>query len=275
MTTIVRTLAKDRRSLVGLTLVSALCGVAILAPLLAPHDPTALTSQPSAPPTWEHLFGTDLFGRDLLSRVIYGARISLTIALTSVLLSITIGTGVGLVSGYFGGFADTILMRGVDAALAIPRVFLLLVVLALWHGVGVLGLVLILGLTSWFGVSRMVRAEVLSVRERDYILATRSLGVGSLRVLSRHVLPNVAAPITVAAALGLGQIVLLEAGLSFLGLGVQEPTASLGRMIELGRSQLLDAPWTSFFPGVTIVLIVIGFSLVGDGVRDALDPRSQ
>ncbi len=274
MRDLLRIIAGDRRFLTGLGLILFLSAVAVLAPLLAPYDPTAHSSEVSAAPSLSHLFGTDFYGRDLLSRVMYAMQISLAIALSSILLSASIGTGVGLVAGYFGGWLDATLMRLVDAALAVPRVFLMLVVLGLWQAVDVFGLVVMLGLTSWFGVSRLVRAEVLGIREREYVLATRSLGIGTGRVLLLHVLPNAAAPILVATALGMGQIILIEAGLSFLGLGVQEPTASLGRMIALGRSQLLDAPWTSFFPGMTVVLIVIGFSLLGDGIRNALDPRS-
>jgi peptide/nickel transport system permease protein len=165
-------------------------------------------------------------------------------------------------------------MRTVDAALAIPRVFLLLLVLALWERVDVMSLIVILGATSWFGVSRIVRSEVLSIRERCYMEAARSLGVGHRRILLYHLLPNVTTPVIVAATLGMGQIVLIEAGLSFLGLGIQEPTASLGRMMQSGSTLLVNAPWTSIFPGAVIVLTVIGFSLVGDGFRDTLDPRT-
>ena len=190
-------------------------------------------------------------------------------------LSISIGTSVGIAAGYCGGVVDTLTMRTVDAALAIPRVFLLLLVLGLWYGVDVIGLVIILGVTSWFGVSRIVRAEVMAVREREYMMAARSLGVGHGRILLHHVLPNVLAPVTVAATLGMGQIILIEAGLSFLGLGVQEPTASLGRMMSAGGGELLAAPWTTVFPGVVVILIVIGFSLMGDGFRDTLDPRTR
>jgi peptide/nickel transport system permease protein len=165
-------------------------------------------------------------------------------------------------------------MRIVDAALAIPRVFLILVVLTLWDHVGIVGLIVVLGLTSWFGTSRIVRAEVLSLRHRDFVVAARSLGVGSGGILLRHLLPNVATPVIVAATLGLGQVILIEAGLSYLGVGVSEPTASLGRMIRDGYEQIVSAPWISVFPGLVIVLTVIGFSLVGDGVRDTIDPQS-
>lgn len=267
----------NRRWRYGLVLVALFAGLAALAHWVAPYDPTAQLglSEQWRPPSAAHPFGTDLYGRDVLSRVLYGARISLVIAVLSVFLSISIGTSVGIAAGYCGGIVDTLTMRTVDAALAIPRVFLLLLVLGLWYGVDVIGLVIILGVTSWFGVSRIVRAEVMAVREREYMLAARSLGVGHGRILLHHVLPNVLAPVTVAATLGMGQIILIEAGLSFLGLGVQEPTASLGRMMSAGGGELLAAPWTTVFPGVVVILIVIGFSLMGDGFRDTLDPRTR
>ena len=267
----------NRRWRYGLVLVALFAGLAALAHWVAPYDPTAQLglAEQWRPPSAAHPFGTDLYGRDVLSRVLYGARVSLVIAVLSVFLSISIGTSVGIAAGYCGGVVDTLTMRTVDAALAIPRVFLLLLVLGLWYGVDVIGLVIILGVTSWFGVSRIVRAEVMAVREREYMMAARSLGVGHGRILLHHVLPNVLAPVTVAATLGMGQIILIEAGLSFLGLGVQEPTASLGRMMSAGGGELLAAPWTTVFPGIVVILIVIGFSLMGDGFRDTLDPRTR
>ena len=267
----------NRRWRYGIVLVGLFAGLAALAHWVAPYDPTAQLglAEQWRPPSAAHPFGTDLYGRDVLSRVLYGARVSLVIAVLSVFLSISIGTSVGIAAGYCGGVVDTLTMRTVDAALAIPRVFLLLLVLGLWYGVDVIGLVIILGVTSWFGVSRIVRAEVMAVREREYMMAARSLGVGHGRILLHHVLPNVLAPVTVAATLGMGQIILIEAGLSFLGLGVQEPTASLGRMMSAGGGELLAAPWTTVFPGIVVILIVIGFSLMGDGFRDTLDPRTR
>ncbi len=273
-----RRLLRNRRTAVGIGVIVFLVTAAALAPLLASYSPSAqldITSGRALPPSLLHPFGTDIFSRDLLSRVLYGARISLLIAFLSMLLSVTIGTGVGLVSGMFGGILDIVIMRAVDAALAIPRVFLLLVVLALWERVDVVGLITILGLTSWFGTSRIVRAEVLSLMQRDFIAATRSLGIGRGRVLLHHLLPNVIAPIGVTSTLGIGQIILIEAGLSYLGVGVQEPTASLGRMMQGGSSMLQTAPWISIFPGLIIVLTVIGFSMLADGLRDTMDPRTQ
>ena len=270
-------LVRSRRTRLGLAFIGFLAAAAILAPFISPYGPAEqidLLNRQLLSPRLEHPFGTDFYSRDLLTRVLYGARVSLTIALLSILLSATIGTTIGLVAGLLGNWVDAVLMRLVDAALAIPRVFLILVVLALWERVGVVGLITVLGLTSWFGTSRLVRAEVLSLRQRDFIAAARSLGVGTARMLLRHVMPNAVTPVIVAATLGMGQIILIEAGLSYLGVGVQEPTASLGRMIRDGYEQLANAPWVSVFPGVVIVLIVIGFSLVGDGVRESIDPKA-
>jgi len=276
MTDTLKILSANRRWRYGVILIALFAGLAALAHWIVPYDPTAQLglSQQWQAPSAAHPFGTDLYGRDVLSRVIYGARISLVIAVFSVLLSITMGTCVGVLAGYCGGVIDAVTMRAVDAALAVPRVFLLILILAFWHGIGLAGLVVILGITSWFGVSRIVRAEVMAIREREYVLAARSLGAGHHRIVLRHVLPNVVAPLTVAATLGMGQIILIEAGLSYLGLGVQEPIASLGRMIGSGPGELLRAPWTIVFPGVAVILIVIGFSLIGDGLRETIDPRT-
>ena len=270
-------LLRSRRTRLGLALVGILGAAAILAPIVSPYGPAEqidLVNRQLLSPRLEHPFGTDFYSRDLLTRVLYGARVSLTIALLSILLSVTIGATVGLVAGLSGKWVDAVLMRLVDAALAIPRVFLILVVLALWERVGVAGLIIVLGLTSWFGTSRLVRAEVLSLRQRDFVTAARSLGVVTARMLLRHLMPNAITPVIVAATLGMGQIILIEVGLSYLGVGVQEPTASLGRMIRDGYEQMANAPWISIFPGVVIVLTVIGFSLVGDGVRESVDPRA-
>ncbi len=271
-----RRLLTNGRARLGLLLIALLTAAAVLSPLIAPYDPTEqldIVNKRLLSPSFEHLMGTDFYSRDLLSRVLYGTRISLAIAFLSIVVSVTIGTAVGMTAGYVGGLVDSFLMRLVDASLAIPRVFLLLVILTLWDRVSVTGLVTVLGLSSWFGTSRIVRAEVLSLRQRDFVVAARSLGLGKVRILLRHLLPNAIAPVTVAAALGIGQIILIEAGLSYLGVGVQEPIPSLGRMIRDGYEQIANAPWISIFPGVVIVLTVIGFSLVGDGLRRTLDPR--
>lgn len=260
----------------GLIFLGILGGVALLAPVLAPQGPTVIPedvlSEKLAAPSLAHPLGTDFHGRDVLSRVLYGARISLAVAMLSVLLSLTIGTATGLVAGFFGGAADAALMRLVDAGLSIPRVLLVLVVVALWPAVGIPTLVLVLGLTSWFGTSRLVRAEVLSVKTREYIAACRAAGFSPVRTITRHVLPNVLAPVLVSGTLGVGAMVLTEAGLSYLGFGVPEPQASLGNMIRDSQGLVLLAPWTAVAPGVFITLTVLAFSMLSDGIREATDP---
>ncbi len=269
---------RHARARTGLVLAVVLASIALLAPILAPYDPVEHLDPANGAllgPSGAHPFGTDGFSRDLLSRVVFGARVSLTIAVVSVLISITAGTAVGSIAGLAGGVVDAILMRIVDALLAVPRIFLVLLVVALWDRVGIATLILILGLTSWFATSRVVRAEVLSVREREYVGAARALGLGRARLFFRHVLPNVASPIVVSAALGIGHMILVEAGLSYLGVGVSPPTPSWGNIIREGQDWILPgAWWISLFPGIAILVTVLAFSLMGDGLRDALDPRT-
>jgi peptide/nickel transport system permease protein len=261
---------------VGAVLVLVLLLASVAAPLITAHDPIAQLDLEGArllAPSLAHPFGTDELSRDVLSRILYGGRISLTIAVLAVAVSLVVGTTVGLVAGMSGGLLDVVLMRCVDAALAVPRLLLLLVIVGLWGSVNVAVLIAILGLTSWFDTSRLVRAEVLSLRTRDYVLAARALGLSTRALLARHVLPNVMEPITVAATLGVGQIVLIEAGLSFLGVGVRRPVPSWGMMIAESQELMVTAPWTAAFPGLAVVLTVVAFSLLGDGLRTAMDPK--
>src|SRR5438128_1498702 len=212
---------------------------------------------------------------DVWSRVVYGARVSLGIGAVAMLVAASVGTAVGAVAGYFRRWVDTTLMRLVDVGLAMPRIFVLLMAGALWEHIALWALVLLIGLTGWFGTSRLVRAEVLSLREREFVAAARALGAGAGRVIFRHVLPNAAAPIIVSAALGLGNIMLLEAGLSFLGMGVRSPTPSWGNMIGDGWHRIAVAWWSATFPGLAISLVVMALNAVGDALRDALDPRRE
>ena len=228
----------------------------------------------SLPPGLSHPFGTDQLSRDVLARVVTGARVSLTVALLAVALSASIGAAVGLVSGYWGGLVDAALMRLVDGALAIPRLFILLLVLAAWERIPVAALIFLIGATSWFATSRLVRAEVLRLREEGYVRAAEALGAGRRHVILRHLLPNTLGPLLVAATLGVGDVILLEAGLSFLGLGVQPPTPSWGGMVLDSREVLVSAPWAGIFPGLAIVITVLSANLFGDALRDAVDPRS-
>lgn len=270
-----RAFARNRTAMLGLGTVVALYLVALLAPLLAPFDPDqqlGLVAARYLPPSWTHPLGTDNLSRDVLSRLLYGARLSLTIGFVAVALSVTIGTVLGAVAGYVGGRLDAVVMRTVDVVLAFPRLVLLITIVALFEP-SVLLIVVVLGLTLWPSTTRLVRGEVLSLRERDFVVAAEALGFSRRRVVLRHLVPNALGPVIVAATLGIGDTIVLEAGLSFLGLGVQAPTASWGSMVDAGRVNLLGAWWISTFPGLAIVFTVLAFNLVGDGLRDALDPR--
>ena len=263
------------RGRAGLTFLLFLVLLAVVGPLLLP-DPFRqfdLLDLASTPPSLEHPFGTDQLSRDVLARVVSGARISLAVAAIAVVLSVSLGAGIGLVAGYWGGAVDALLMRFVDGALAVPRLFLLLLVLAVPARVPLVWLILLIGTTGWFATSRLVRAEVLRLREETFVRAAEALGASRRRVIFRHLLVNTAGPLLVAATLGVGDVILLEAGLSFLGLGVQPPTPSWGGMILDARPVLEAAPWAGLFPGIAITLTVLATNLVGDALRDALDPR--
>lgn len=261
----------------GLFVLAFFVTIAMAAPLVAPYPPYFQIdiANPNRAPSALFLLGTDPFSRDVWSRLVYGARVSLGIGAVAMLVAATIGTAVGAVAGYFRRWVDTTLMRFVDVGLAMPRIFVVLMALALWEHIALSVLVLLIGLTGWFGTSRLVRAEVLSLREREFVAAARALGAGSGRVIVRHVLPNAAAPIIVSAALGIGHMMLLEAGLSFLGLGVPSPVPSWGNMIADGWPKMTVAWWASTFPGLAISLVVMALNAVGDALRDALDPRRE
>ncbi|MEI6846989.1 MAG: ABC transporter permease [Chlorobiaceae bacterium] len=220
------------------------------------------------------ILGTDQYGRDILSRVIYGSKISLSIGFLVVLISVTLGTVIGVSSGYFGGWIDAVMMRIVDVLIAFPALFLILIIIATF-GNSIYLIVITLSCTGWMGVARMVRSQVLSLKEQEFILAAKSLGLSHLRIIFRHLAPNTLTPVIIAATLRIGSIILTEAGLSFLGLGVQPPTPSWGNIINEGRDSLLNYWWISTFPGIAILTTVVCFNLIGDGVRDALDPRMK
>jgi peptide/nickel transport system permease protein len=262
-------------ALAGLWILGALYLAALLAPFLSPYDPIALSNIVETsylPPSFEHWLGTDRFGRDVLSRIIFGARISLAVGFIATAISITVGTLIGAVAGYAGGPIDGALMRFTDMVLSFPRLVLLLLMVALFEP-SLTVIVLVLGLTQWPGTTRIVRGDVLSLREREFIQAGRALGFSHGRLVLRHLIPNVMAPIIVTATLGIGNTIVLEASLSFLSLGVPPPTPTWGEMVAGGRDNLIGAWWVSTFPGLVIVLVVLAFNLVGDGLRDALDPR--
>ncbi len=252
--------------------------VAVAAPLMTSFDPREqldIVQLKNHPPSWSNILGTDVYSRDLWSRIAFGARVSLSVGALGMLVAITLGTLVGAVAGYYRRWVDAVLMRGVDVGLALPRIFVLLIAIALFGRLPLAVLVLVIGFTSWFGTSRLVRAEVLSVRERDFVAAARAVGAGPGGVIFRHVLPNAAAPIIVSAALSIGNVLLLEAALSFLGIGVPPPAPSWGNMIADGSPYLATAPWTTLFPGLAIALVVMALNAVGDALRDALDPRQE
>ena len=270
-----RAVWRTPRGRAGLAFLLFLVLLAVAGPLFLP-DPFrqyGLVELAGTPPSADHPFGTDQLSRDVLSRVVSGARVSLAVAALAVALSVTLGAGVGLVSGYQGGAVDAVLMRLVDGALAVPRLFLLLLVLAVPERVPLIALILLIGATGWLATSRLVRAEVLRLREEAYVRAAEALGASRRRIIFRHLLVNTAGPLLVTATLGVGDVILLEAGLSFLGLGVQPPTPSWGGMILDARSVLVTAPWVGIFPGIAITLTVLATNLVGDALRDALDPR--
>ncbi|MDR0786697.1 MAG: ABC transporter permease [Gemmatimonadota bacterium] len=270
-----RQFRRNKLAIAGLVVMIVLYLMTLLTPLLAPYDPTAqgdivLTRYLS--PSFQHLMGTDKFGRDIFSRVLYGARISLSIGFIAVGLGVVLGALIGSVAGYFGKWTDTVLMRFTDMMLSFPRVILLIVIIALFEPTIWL-VVTVLGLTGWMSVARIVRGEVLTLREREFVQAAKVLGMSDARIIWRHIIPNTLAPVIVYATLGIGNTILVEASLSFLGLGVQPPTPSWGNMINDGRDSLITAWWISTFPGLAIVLTVVAFNLLGDGLRDALDPR--
>ena len=270
-----RALHRDRRVWVGGAVVLAVVFAAIAAPLLARHDPIMidLPNQLSAP-SLTHWLGTDIQGRDVWARLVYGARVSLGVGLGSQSIALSLGLLLGLISGYYGRWTDEFIMRLADVTLAFPTLLLLVaLVAALQPSLTVVFLTI--GIVGWAGMARLVRAQVLVVRELEYIQAARALGARHARIIARQVLPAVIAPVVIAATLGIAAAIMAEAALSFLGLGVQPPTPSWGAMIADGRdlSQLRDAPWTSLFPGLAIGGTVLGFNLLGDALRDALDPR--
>ena len=260
----------------GVLLLTGFVLAAIFAPWIAPADPAALHlgARLLAPGTG-HLFGTDELGRDILSRCLYGARISLTVAVSVVTISLTIGLLAGALSGFYGGITDTILNVYVsNAFLALPGILLAIAFVA-FLGPGLLNLILALSLSGWVNYARLVRAQVLAVREREFVEAARALGASDLRIFARHILPNILQPLIVQAAIGMAGAVLAEATLSFLGLGIPAPAASWGSMLNDARSHLFDSPHLLIFPAAAVMLAVLSFNFIGDGLRDLLDPRTR
>lgn len=268
-----RRFKRHKLAMVGLCILGFMYLVAIFAPFIA-TQPYTHVDPPNRlqPPSREHLMGTDNIGRDIFSRIVWGSRVSLSVGFVAAGVAVTLGTFIGAVAGYFGGWVDNALMRFTEIVMAFPTFFLLLTIISIVER-SIFNIMLVIGLTSWPGLARMVRGQVLSLREQEFVMAARSLGASDARIIFRHILPNTFAPVIVSATLRIGGAILSESGLSFLGLGVPEPYPSWGSILNTGRTYLLQAPWIATFPGLFIFLTVLAFNYVGDGLRDALDPR--
>jgi len=268
-----RQFRRNQLALAGGAIVLVLSLAALLASVLAPFDPSAYdVKKILLPPGPGHWLGTDQIGRDLLSRMLYGARISMAVGFVSVGIAVIIGTLIGTVAAYYGGRVDELLMRFVDLMLNFPRLFLLLTLIALLRP-SIWVIMAVIGLTGWMGLARLVRGEILSLKEREFVMSARALGVPDRRIMFRHILPNALVPVLVSATLGVAGAILAESGLSFLGLGVQPPTPSWGNILTEGRANIEIAWWLSVFPGMAILVTVLAYNLLGEGLRDALDPR--
>ncbi len=257
----------------GLILLALLYLVAALAPLIATHDYASVDpANRFLPPGREHLFGTDRLGRDVFSRVVWGARISLSVGFVAAAVAVTLGTVIGAVSGYFGGMVDHALQRFTELVMSFPTMFLLLTIIAVMQR-SIFNIMLVIGITSWPGLARLVRGEVLALRKQDFVEAARAAGASDWRIILRHVLPNIMAPVIVNVTLRIAGAILAESSLSFLGIGIQEPFPSWGSVLNAGRNHLRSAPWITLFPGLCIFVTVLAFNYIGDGLRDALDPK--
>jgi peptide/nickel transport system permease protein len=270
-----RYFSKNRLAAAGGALVAAVFILSVFAPLLSPHDPSAIDIKGIlAGPSLAHPFGTDDLGRDVLSRMIWGARVSLKVGFSAVGIATLIGILLGALAGYYGGVLDGMIMRAVDIMLTLPTIFLILAVIAILEP-NIWNIMVVIGLTSWMEPARLIRAEFLSLKEREFVVAARAIGASDARIIFRHVLPNGLSPILVSATLGIGGAILIESALSFLGLGVQPPTPSWGSLLASGKDNIEIAWWLSAFPGLAILLTVLGYNLLGEGIRDALDPRHR
>lgn len=265
--------SRNRLSVIGAITVTCLIILSLLAPFVSPYDPTAIdVHNVLSPPSNAHPLGTDELGRDVLSRMIWGSRVSLKVGFVAVGIAILIGIIIGAIAGFYGGKVDAVLMRFVDIMLAFPTFFLILAVIAILEP-SIFTIMVVIGVTSWMDIARLVRAEFLTLKERDFVIAARSLGAGDLRLIFRHILPNALSPVFVAATFGVAGAILIESGLSFLGLGVQPPNPSWGNILTAGKDNIEVAWWLSLYPGLAILITVLSYNLVGEGLRDALDPR--
>lgn len=268
-----RQLLRRPGALLGGIVMLAFIVVAVVAPVIAPYDPVAIdTTMRRKPPSFEHIMGTDELGRDILSRIIYGARVSLRVGLISIGIALTIGTILGVLAGYFGRWIDMLIMRLTDVMLAFPGILLAIAIIAIL-GPGLFNVMIAIGIEAIPIYARTARASTLAIREQEFVIGARSIGAGHGRVLIRYICPNIAAPLIVLATIGVAGSILVAAGLGYLGLGAQPPTAEWGAMLSSARTYVRDAWWMSTFPGVAIMIVVLALNLFGDGLRDILDPR--
>lgn len=270
-----RRFARHKGALLGIVIVIALIIVALTAQWIAPYAPNETNLRlRGAGPSTEHLFGNDDIGRDIMSRIMYGARVALMVGVISTTIAVTIGVLVGATAGYFGGWVDFVLSRIIDTLMAFPILALLLTLSAVL-GPSLRNVIIIVGVTFWASYARVIRAEVLSLRERDYVLAARASGAGDGRIILRHIVPNAIGPVIILASLAVGGVIIFESALSFLGMGISRPTSSWGTMLSDGREHIRNYPHIAIAPGLAIALTVLAFNLIGDGLRDALDPRER
>ncbi|MDX9715087.1 MAG: ABC transporter permease [Dissulfurispiraceae bacterium] len=268
-----RRFRRNRLALAGLIIILALAAAAVSAPLISPYEPTKIdVYNVLSPPSISHPLGTDELGRDVLSRMIWGSRTSLKVGFIAVGIAIVIGTLIGAAAGFYGGRIDSLLMRFVDIMLAFPSFFLMLAIIAIVEP-SISTIMIVIGITGWMDVSRLVRSEFLTLKERDFVAAAKVSGASDARIIFRHILPNAMSPVFVAATFGIAGAILTESGLSFLGLGVQPPEPSWGNILTSGKNNLTVAWWLSVYPGLAILVTVLSYNLIGEGLRDSLDPR--
>ena len=266
-------LKHNRLALSGLVIITILVVIALLAPKIVPYEPTSQNiMERLQKPSTKHLLGTDELGRDVLSRIIYGARISLAVGFIAVGISVIIGVFLGALAGFYGRWIDSLIMRFVDIMFCFPSFFLILMIIAVL-GPNIYNVMIIIGITSWPGIARLVRGEILSVKEREYVYAAKAIGASDLRIIFRHILPNALGPVLVTATLGIADAILIESGLSFLGLGVQPPMPSWGNILTSGKDYIESAWWLTLFPGLAILITILSYNLVGEGLREVIDPK--
>jgi len=267
-------LRKNKLFIFGLIILILFSLLAVFAQFIAPYDPAGIMENEIQGPSLRHIFGTDDLGRDVLSRIIYGGRVSLSVAVVAVAVALTLGILIGAIAGYFGGLIDELIMRFTDIMLSFPTIFLILAIQSVLTP-NIYNVMIVIGATSWMGIARLVRGEFLSLKEREFVEAARAIGCSDLRIIFRHILPNSWPPVIVAGTLGMAGAILTESALSFLGLGVQPPMPSWGNMLMDSQAYLLDAPWMAVIPGLFIVLAVLSLYFVGEGLRQSLNPKER